>query len=309
MWGNRVGSTKAVRMALAVAAITTVGLGIAATPASADDGLSTQCSGTLGADTVSSVIVPEDASCLLDDTTVSGDVVVGIDATLTASAGATIQGMVIRPTDCTSTLGAVTLANVVVPDGATCTLNGTIVTGSIKIGTGSSLFTTGATVGGNVQGTDGPQTVSLLDTNIGLSVHIEQAIGRITIGDAGCAIDPTVGIDVNLQNNHGLIALCYLSVGNNIILQGNARTMGIFHNEIGNNLIVQDNASRYIRVRYNHVGFSGGGGVNFQDNAGQGYLWRNNVGNAINCTGNRLTPIGSHNLAGSGLNDQCSTLG
>jgi hypothetical protein len=309
MWGEAVRTTKAVRMALVVAAFTTVGLGAVTIPASADDEVTTECSGTIGAETLSSVDVPQDATCVLDDTTVNGDVVVGIDATLRTSDGTTIEGMVVRPTDCTTTLGAVTIGNVVVPDGATCTMNGTTVTGSIKIGAGSSLFTTGSTVGGNVQGTDGPNTVKILDTDVAQSVHIEQATGRITIGDAGCAIDPVVGIDVNLQNNHGLIALCYLTVGNNMILQGNARTLGIFHNAIGNNLIVQDNASVYIRMRYNHVGSSGGGGINFQDNAGQGYFTGNHVGNAINCTGNARTPIGHWNVAGSGLNDQCSALG
>jgi hypothetical protein len=309
MWGIQLGAAQAVRMAFAVVAVTATGLGVAAMPASADDVVATACSGTIGAQTVSSVIVPQDDSCLLDGTTVSGDVVVGIDATLTTTGDTTIQGAVLRPSDCTTTQGAVTLGNVVVPDGATCTLDGTTVTGSIKVGTGSSLFTMGASVEGNIQATAGPQTVRVLDTNVGQSVHIERAVGRITIGDAGCSIDPSVGIDVNLQDNLGLISLCQLSVGNNVILQGNARTMGVFHNEIGNNLIVQDNASRYIRMRYNHVGFSGGGGINFQDNSGQGYLTHSTVGNAINCTGNTLTPIGRQNTAGSGLNDQCAGLG
>ena len=77
--------------------------------------------------------------------------------------------------------------------------------------------------------------------------------------------------------------------------------MGIFHNEIGNNLIVQDNTGPYVRIRFNHVGFTAGGGINFQDNTSQGYMWRNDVGNSINCTGNTLTPGGHWNVAGSGL--------
>ncbi|MDQ1484052.1 MAG: hypothetical protein QOF35_2128, partial [Actinomycetota bacterium] len=76
-----------------------------------------------------------------------------------------------------------------------------------------------------------------------------------------------------------------------------------------NNLIVQGNSGLFTRMRFNHVGFSGGGGINFQDNAGQGILRHNNVGNAINCTGNAMTPIGHRNTAGSGLNDQCAGLG
>jgi hypothetical protein len=203
----------------------------------------------------------------------------------------------------------VTVANIVVPDGQTCTLNGTIVTGSVRVGAGSSLFTSGATVGGNVQATDAPNTIQVIDTAVGLSIHVEQATGKIVVGSAGCMVDPTVGVDVNLQHNHGTIALCYLSVGNDVILQDNTKSIGAFNNEIGNNLIAQNNTGGWIRLRHNHIGFSGGGGINFQDNTSQGVLRQNHVGNAINCTGNALVPYGANNTAGSGLNDQCALLG
>ena len=65
MWGNTKGLTKAVRIGLIVAAFTTVGLGVAAMPASADDASPTECSGTIGAETLSSVVVPQDAICVL----------------------------------------------------------------------------------------------------------------------------------------------------------------------------------------------------------------------------------------------------
>ncbi len=307
---GKVGRTpRAIRMALVTVAMATVALGVATLPAAADDGGPTECRGTMGADTVSAIDVPQNASCTLDGTTVTGDVVVGIDATLDTTDQTTILGSVNRPVDCTGTLGAVTIANVVVPDGATCTLTGSIVTGSIKVGAGSSLYTSGATIAGNVQATDGPLTVRLIDTNIGLNVHVEQAIRKVVIGSAGCTVDPTVGNDVILQGNFGAIALCYLSVGNDVILQGNAKSIGVFHNEVGNNIIAQNNTGNFVRLRYNHVGFTGGGGINFQDNTSQGLLLLNTVGNAINCTGNTPDPIGSGNIAGSGLNDQCAALG
>ena len=92
-------------------------------------------------------------------------------------------------------------------------------------------------------------------------------------------------------------------------MQYNTKSIGVFYNEIGNDLIAQNNTGHWIRLRYNHIGFSGGGGINFQDNTSQGVLRKNDVGNAINCTGNTLTPYGGHNTAGSGLNDQCAGLG
>lgn len=288
-----------------------IGVGLTALPsAAAAGGAPAECSGTMGTETVSAVDVPQDAACTLDGTTVNGDVVVGIDATLTTTDATTINGSVHMPVDCTGALDpTIVYYNVVVPDGASCTLNGVTVLGMVRVGVGSSLFTNNSTIDGNVQAVNGPATVQVIDTNIGLSVNISEATGPIVVGSAGCAVDPTVGVDVILHNNHGTIALCYLTVGNTIDLQGNTANIGVFHNEIGNALNIQANTGRYVRARYNHVGFSGGGGINLQDNTGQGVLRRNNVGNAVNCSGNTLTPIGGGNTAGSGLNGQCASLG
>ena len=53
---------------------------------------------------------------------------------------------------CRGTIGATTVDNLLVPQGAKCTLDGTRVEGTIKVERGAQLFANGVRVKGNVQG-------------------------------------------------------------------------------------------------------------------------------------------------------------
>jgi hypothetical protein len=61
---------------------------------------------------------------------------------------------------CTSALGVGPVDNVLVPQGKTCSLDGTIVLISIKVEAGATLRATGVTIHGNIQA-DGAEAVSL----------------------------------------------------------------------------------------------------------------------------------------------------
>ncbi|MGI8649860.1 MAG: hypothetical protein ACR2KW_05710 [Rubrobacter sp.] len=52
---------------------------------------------------------------------------------------------------CRGTIGAATTDNIVVPQGATCNLNGTKVEGNIEVKSGAKLYAKGVRVDGNVQ--------------------------------------------------------------------------------------------------------------------------------------------------------------
>ena len=52
---------------------------------------------------------------------------------------------------CTGRLGAVYLDNIFVPDGASCTLDGTRAKGNIVVGTGAALSARSVSVNGNLQ--------------------------------------------------------------------------------------------------------------------------------------------------------------
>jgi hypothetical protein len=86
---------------------------------------------------------------------------------------------------CTRTVGAVTLDNVVVPDGRSCTLNGTRVEGNIKVLTGATLSASGVRVDGNIQA-EGARAVYVNPGSfVGGSVQIVQGgaarVDRVTI--------------------------------------------------------------------------------------------------------------------------------
>jgi hypothetical protein len=79
--------------------------------------------------------------------------------------------------------GTVTLDNVKVPRGATCTLNGTRVKGNIKVGDGATLIATNVRVNGNIQAKEHAQvTVTGALTKVGGSVQLIEG-GNATLTD------------------------------------------------------------------------------------------------------------------------------
>lgn len=95
---------------------------------------------------------------------------------------------------CTGSIGAVALDNVFVPDGATCVLNRTRLTGNIVVGTGSKLTATSVSVNGNVQA-EGAQNVTVTGRSIvGGSVQVVQGY---EVKVTGAKVTGSVLIDEN----------------------------------------------------------------------------------------------------------------
>ena len=74
---------------------------------------------------------------------------------------------------CTGSVGARTLDNVKVPDGRTCRLTGTVVKGTISVGSTSTLVADAVRVVGNVQGGNSARII-VTDARVGGSVQIVQ---------------------------------------------------------------------------------------------------------------------------------------
>ena len=74
---------------------------------------------------------------------------------------------------CRGTIGATTVDNLRVPQGATCTLNGTRVKGTIKVERRATLKASRISVIGNVQA-EGAATVNVAASTVGGSVQIVQ---------------------------------------------------------------------------------------------------------------------------------------
>lgn len=140
--------------------------------------------------------------------------------------------------ECRGTVGAVTLVgNVLVPDDAVCTLDGTRIEGSLVVKSRATLDATGVEVTGGLQG-ESPSTVVLRTSELGNGVSLAKAelnAGRIEITGT------TVTGDVSLQENRNPIRL----EGNDVVgsVQANKNTGGleITGNLIGNGLQCQDN--------------------------------------------------------------------
>jgi hypothetical protein len=136
---------------------------------------------------------------------------------ITVGAAVALVGLAAEPAVaeervCRGTIGAPTVDNLRVPQGATCTLNGTRVEGTLKIENRAKLRAENIRVIGNVQ-SEGHRRVVLLDSRVDGSVQLEQgrslAVRRNVVnsdiqvfsnngGDAGIVIARN-RIDGNLQ--------------------------------------------------------------------------------------------------------------
>lgn len=140
--------------------------------------------------------------------------------------------------ECRGTLEAVTVVgNLLVPDDAVCTLDGTQVQGSIVVKSRAILQATGITATGGLQG-QSPSTVVLRTSELGNGVSLSKAelnTGRIEI--TGTAVTG----DIQLQENRNPVTL----EGNDLLgsVQADKNTGGveITGNRIGNGLQCQDN--------------------------------------------------------------------
>lgn len=119
---------------------------------------------------------------------------------------------------CTGSLGAVDVDDtLVVPDGATCTLDGTRIDGNLLVGVGSTLRATGVTVGGNVQDSNGRAgAVTLRSSQVGGSVQLEDGTGAVVLDGN------RVGGDVQPNANRGGVTITDNTIDGNLQCQANS---------------------------------------------------------------------------------------
>ena len=84
---------------------------------------------------------------------------------------------------CRGTIGAATVDNLRVPQGATCTLNGTYVKGTVKVERGATLKAFGIRVIGNVQAENARHVVVREGSRIGGSVQVVQGGSAQILGN------------------------------------------------------------------------------------------------------------------------------
>ena len=138
---------------------------------------------------------------------------------------------------CRGTIGAQIVDNLRVPDGATCTLKGTTVKGTIKVETNAVLRAFDVRVVGNVQAEDARRVVVAEGSHVGGSVQVVQSA-------AANIRDSRINADILLDDNSARNAVNRNVIGGNVQIFQNTGGVRIFDNRIDGNLQCKENSPR-----------------------------------------------------------------
>lgn len=130
---------------------------------------------------------------------------------------------------CRGAVGAITVDNLIVPTGNTCTLDRTRVKGTIEVARGATLKAKRIFVIGNVQ-SEGATSVSLVDrSNVGGSIQVKNA-RAVTVNAV------IVGGSIQLESNVGPIRVLGNIVDADVQLFQNRGASSVSNNRIDGNL-------------------------------------------------------------------------
>jgi hypothetical protein len=136
---------------------------------------------------------------------------------------------------CQGFLGAVTVENLEVPQGASCTLDGTRVQGNIFVRNGASLTAQRVTVIGNIQA-EGARLIEVLaSSTVGGSIQLKQ-------GGSARVESVIVTGDIQFESNNGVLSAANNQVGGNIQVFQNAGGVTIANNFVNGNLQCKENS-------------------------------------------------------------------
>ena len=135
---------------------------------------------------------------------------------------------------CRGTIGAKTLDNVKVPQGATCTLKGTRVKGTIKVNREARLEAIKVNVIGNVQGENARNVIVRNNSHVGGNVQVVQ-------GKKAKVASSKVNGDILYDEQSGEVILRSNTVGGNVQAFQNTGGVRIRGNLIDGNLQCKEN--------------------------------------------------------------------
>jgi hypothetical protein len=135
---------------------------------------------------------------------------------------------------CTKTYGPITVDNLVVPDGKTCTLNGTHIEGNIFVYTGATLSAGGVHVDGNIQAEGASAVYVNPGSFVGGSIQIKQG-GRARVDRV------RINGDVQLESNDRAVRATKNRVGGNMQVFQNTGGVTLLNNVIRENLQCKQN--------------------------------------------------------------------
>ena len=138
---------------------------------------------------------------------------------------------------CRGAIGSTTVDNLLVPQGATCTLNGTRVEGTVKIERNATLTASGIRVKGNVQ-SEGFKSILLRQGSVvGGSVQLENGLR----GGSGQVINTRINGDLQFFSNEARMIARGNTIYANFQANQNMGGLVIESNRIAENLQCQSN--------------------------------------------------------------------
>jgi hypothetical protein len=146
---------------------------------------------------------------------------------------ATPVGALAEEQECIGAIGPVTVDNVRVPEGAACTMDGTLVQGTVKVERGATLEAQGIRVIGNVQG-EGAANVTLRSSTVGGSVQVKQGGAAETTGSR-------VTGDIQYDQQSGPLRIADNVVNGSVQVVANRGGATIVTNTIDGNLQCKEN--------------------------------------------------------------------
>lgn len=195
---------------------------------------------------------------------------------------------------CNGVLAAVTVDDVTVPTGASCTLNGTRVRGSVKVAFDGTVIANAARIDGNIQAEDARSVTTGSGTTVNGDVQVKRrAVARIentTIGgnlqieEAGASLvstDSRITGDVQVTKAERA-ELARLTVNGDVQFSENVGALRSEAAVVGGNMQIEKNR----------------GGVT---------LLANRIRQVLECKENAPAPTGSGNNAGE-KKEQCRAL-
>lgn len=131
-------------------------------------------------------------------------------------------------------IGALRLDSVVVPAGAACELEGTVLSGGVSVGSGASLTAWGLVSNGNVQAQGAAHVVIDRDSRIAGSVQLGE-------GQGGRVLDSRIGGDVQIERMSGGVQVSGNTVAGNVQVRANLTEVRVERNTITGNLQCESN--------------------------------------------------------------------
>jgi len=138
---------------------------------------------------------------------------------------------------CRGSIGARTVDNLRVPQGATCTLNGTYVKGTVKVQRAATLKAYGIRVVGNIQAENARNVVVRGRSRIGGSVQIVQ-------GGAARIVRNRINGDILFDDQARALTANRNRIGGNLQAFQNTGGVTIRNNRINGNLQCKENVPR-----------------------------------------------------------------